>query len=98
MVALKNAVSSGRDASPSLVATSRPRTSRSCSGTLTQCGLGDGPFRAVWISAAFSPKRIQAMMGHASIDLTFGTYGYLFEARMDVEKATQRTESIVSAG
>lgn len=53
---------------------------------------------SVWIEADFSPKRIQAMMGHASIDLTFDTYGYLFEARMDVEKATRRTESIVLAG
>ncbi|MCF2521643.1 site-specific integrase [Bradyrhizobium sp. G127] len=52
---------------------------------------------SVWIEADFSPKRIQTMMGHASIDLTFDTYGYLFEARMDVEKATQRTQSIVLA-
>jgi integrase len=53
---------------------------------------------SVWIEADFSPKRIQAMMGHASIELTFNTYGYLFEARMDVAKATDRAETMVMAG
>jgi integrase len=53
---------------------------------------------SVWIEADFSPKRIQTMMGHKSIDLTFDTYGYLFDARMNVNKATQRTQSIVLAG
>jgi integrase len=53
---------------------------------------------SVWIEADFSPKRIQAMMGHASIELTFNTYGHLFEARMDVAKATDRAETMVMAG
>ena len=50
---------------------------------------------SVWIEADFSPKRVQTMMGHASIQLTFDTYGYLFEARMNVTKATDRAEAIV---
>lgn len=53
---------------------------------------------SVWIEADFSPKRIQAMMGHASIELTFNTYGHLFEARMDVAKATDRAETMVMVG
>jgi integrase len=53
---------------------------------------------SVWIEADFSPKRVQTMMGHASIQLTFDTYGYLFEARMNVSKATDRAEAIVMAG
>lgn len=53
---------------------------------------------ALWIEADFSPKRIQAMMGHASIIQTFDIYGYLFEARMNVEKARNRAEAIVMAG
>ncbi|WFU40773.1 site-specific integrase [Bradyrhizobium sp. CB82] len=53
---------------------------------------------ALWIEADFSPKRIQTMMGHASIIQTFDIYGYLFEARMNVEKARDRAEAIVMAG
>ncbi|MGJ4941414.1 tyrosine-type recombinase/integrase [Bradyrhizobium sp. HKCCYLS1011] len=52
---------------------------------------------ALWIEADFSPKRIQTMMGHASIVQTFDIYGYLFEARMNVEKARDRAEAIVMA-
>ncbi len=52
---------------------------------------------ALWIEADFSPKRIQTMMGHASIIQTFDIYGYLFESRMNVEKARDRAEAIVMA-
>lgn len=52
---------------------------------------------ALWIEADFSPKRIQTMMGHASIIQTFDIYGYLFEARLNVEKARDRAEAIVMA-
>ncbi len=38
------------------------------------------------------------MMGHASIQLTFDTYGCLFEARTNVTKAIDRAEAIVMAG
>lgn len=53
---------------------------------------------ALWIEADFSPKRIQTMMGHASIIQTFDIYGYLFEARMNVDRARDRAEAIVMAG
>jgi integrase len=36
---------------------------------------------ALWIEQGLGPKRIQTLMGHASIAQTFDTYGYLFEAQ-----------------
>jgi integrase len=33
---------------------------------------------SLWIEAGFNPKRIQTLMGHASIQQTFDTYGHLF--------------------
>ncbi|QOZ06664.1 site-specific integrase [Bradyrhizobium sp. CCBAU 51765] len=53
---------------------------------------------ALWIESDFSPKRISVMMGHSTVAFTFDTYGYLFEARMNVDKARDRAESIVMAG
>jgi integrase len=38
---------------------------------------------ALWIEQGLGPKRIQMLMGHASIQQTFDQYGYLFEARED---------------
>lgn len=38
---------------------------------------------ALWIEQGLSPKRVQSLMGHASIQQTFDQYGYLFEARED---------------
>jgi integrase len=35
---------------------------------------------ALWIAQGFNPKRIQTLMGHASIAITLDRYGYLFEA------------------
>ncbi len=34
---------------------------------------------ALWIEQGISAKRIQRLMGHASIQQTFDTYGYLLE-------------------
>ena len=42
---------------------------------------------ALWIEQGFTPKRIQTLMGHASIQQTFDTYGYLFENREDDQSA-----------
>jgi integrase len=36
---------------------------------------------ALWIEQGFGPKRIQVLMGHATVAMTFDRYGYLFEAR-----------------
>lgn len=53
---------------------------------------------ALWIEADFTPKRIQAIMGHASIIQMFDIYGYLFEAQMNFEEAKDRAEAIVMQG
>ncbi len=50
---------------------------------------------SIWIDANFSPKKIQTMMGHASIELTFDTYGYLFDAREDDDKAMKKIQAKV---
>ena len=34
---------------------------------------------AMFIEQGFGPKKVQALMGHSSIRLTFDTYGYLFK-------------------
>ena len=36
---------------------------------------------ALWIGQGFGPKRIQVLMGHATVAMTFDRYGYLFETR-----------------
>ncbi|HEY5378943.1 MAG TPA: tyrosine-type recombinase/integrase [Pseudolabrys sp.] len=36
---------------------------------------------AIWIEANYSAKKVQTLMGHASITQTYDTYGYLFERR-----------------
>ncbi len=38
---------------------------------------------ALWIEQGLNPKRVQSLMGHASIAMTMDRYGYLFEARED---------------
>lgn len=35
---------------------------------------------SLWIERGTNPKRVQAWLGHATIHLTFDTYGHLFEA------------------
>lgn len=36
---------------------------------------------SIWIEGDYSAKKVQRLMGHASIQQTFDTYGYLFERR-----------------
>jgi integrase len=36
-----------------------------------------------WIEMGFSPKRLQAMLGHSSIVMTFDVYGHLFPSTED---------------
>jgi integrase len=44
-------------------------------------------FFASWlIDQRFGPKRVQALMGHSSIGMTFDTYGHLFPAENDHAK------------
>lgn len=48
---------------------------------------------AMWIHQGVTAKRIQVLMGHASIQQTFDTYGYLFEAREDDQAAAKAIEA-----
>lgn len=47
---------------------------------------------SMWIAQGVTAKRIQVLMGHASIQQTFDTYGYLFEAREDDQAAAKAIE------
>jgi integrase len=38
---------------------------------------------SVWIEAGFSPKRLQALLGHGSIQMTFDRYAHLFQSTED---------------
>ncbi len=35
---------------------------------------------SLWIEQRVEPKRVQTWLGHSSIQVTFDTYGHLFEA------------------
>jgi integrase len=51
-----------------------------------------------WIEAGFSPKRLQALLGHSSITMTFDTYGHLFPAaKDDQDKMAQVAAGLVVA-
>jgi integrase len=40
-------------------------------------------YASVLIEQGFSPKRVQTLMGHESIQLTYDTYGHLFPSPED---------------
>ncbi|MGF6309957.1 integrase [Bradyrhizobium sp. i1.8.4] len=46
---------------------------------------------SLWIEQGLNPKRIQALMGHATIQMTFDTYGHLFK---DVDADQRAAEDI----
>jgi integrase len=46
---------------------------------------------SLWIEEGHNPKRIQTLMGHSSITLTFDTYGHLFA---DAEADQRAAESV----
>jgi integrase len=46
---------------------------------------------SLWIENGMNPKRIQALMGHSTIQMTFDTYGHLFS---DVEADQKAAEDI----
>lgn len=75
-------------------------------GPLQQaCGIPHYKFHSLRHAAAslfietlqWSPKRIQAVMGHSSIQMTFGTYGHLFEDREGDRAAMQKLEAAIGA-
>jgi integrase len=44
---------------------------------------------SLWIEQGLNPKRIQALMGHATIQMTFDTYGHLFKDNEADRKAAE---------
>ena len=53
---------------------------------------------ALWIEQGLGPKRIQALMGHSSIQQTFDTYGYLLESRESDRIAMAEIEARLLGG
>jgi integrase len=49
---------------------------------------------SLWIEQGLNPKRIQIMMGHGSIQVTYDTYGHLFE---QVDRDSQEASAIERA-
>ena len=48
---------------------------------------------SLFIEQGFSPKRVQALMGHATIQMTFDTYGHLFPTEEDDRSAMRRLQA-----
>jgi integrase len=47
---------------------------------------------SVWIEAGFTPKRLQSLLGHSSITMTFDRYGHLFPSVEDDHAKFTRIE------
>lgn len=45
---------------------------------------------SLWIDQGLNPKRVQYLMGHSSITVTFDTYGHLFEVEAEDADAIER--------
>ena len=48
---------------------------------------------SLFIEQGFSPKRVQALMGHSTIQTTFDTYGHLFPAPEDDRAAMRQLQA-----
>lgn len=48
---------------------------------------------SLFIEQGFSPKRVQALMGHSTIQMTFDTYGHLFPAADDDRVAMRQMQA-----
>jgi len=48
---------------------------------------------SLFIEQGFSPKRVQALMGHSTIQMTFDTYGHLFPSKDDDAAAMQQLQA-----
>jgi integrase len=51
---------------------------------------------SLFIEQGFSPKRIQAIMGHSSIVMTFDRYGHLWPSPDDQEALTEMQARLVT--
>jgi integrase len=48
---------------------------------------------SLFIEQGFGPKRIQALMGHSSIQVTFDTYGHLFPSQSEDQAALRQLQA-----
>jgi integrase len=48
---------------------------------------------SLFIEQGFSARRVQAMMGHSTIQMTFDTYGHLFPAPEDDQTAMRQLQA-----
>jgi integrase len=48
---------------------------------------------SLFIEQGFSPKRVQALMGHSTIQVTFDTYGHLFPSQDEDQTAMQQLQA-----
>jgi integrase len=53
---------------------------------------------ALWIEQGWKPKKIQSVMGHSTIAMTFDTYGFLFPSEEDDAAGMQAIEDRLLAG
>ena len=52
---------------------------------------------SLFIEQGFLPKRVQAIMGHNSIQMTYDTYGHLFPSPDDDQAAMEQLQARVLA-
>ena len=48
---------------------------------------------SLFIEEGFSPKRVQALMGHSTIQMTFDVYGHLFPSQESDQEAMRRLQA-----
>jgi integrase len=48
---------------------------------------------SLFIEQGFTPKRVQALMGHSTIQVTFDTYGHLFPSQDEDQAAMQQLQA-----
>lgn len=48
---------------------------------------------SLFIEQGFSPKRVQALMGHSTIQMTFDTYGHLFPSQAEDQVAMRQLQA-----
>jgi len=48
---------------------------------------------SLFIEEGFSPKRVQALMGHSTIQMTFDVYGHLFPSQDSDLEAMRRLQA-----
>ena len=48
---------------------------------------------SLFIEQGFSPKRVQALMGHSTIQMTFDVYGHLFPSQDSDQEAMRQLQA-----